>query len=71
MLKSVAMKSCGTIIGLTMLRFCLGLVCLVLAVGAIDGPTGHEGNAWHLTFIFGALGAALMVWALPAIADQD
>ena len=65
------MKSCGMIIGLTMLRFCLGLVCLVLAVGAIDGPTGHEGDAWHLTFIFGALGAALMVWALPAIADKN
>ena len=59
------------IIGVIMFRFCLGLVCLVLAVGAIDGPTGHEGNAWYLTFIFGALGAALMVWALPAIADPD
>jgi peptidoglycan/LPS O-acetylase OafA/YrhL len=59
------------IIGVIMLRFCLGLVCLVLAVGAIDGPTGHEGDAWHLTFIFGALGAALMVWALPAIADKN
>ena len=34
-----------------MLRFCLGLVCLVLAVGAIDGPTGHEGDAWHLTSV--------------------
>tara|TARA_B100001094_G_C17672905_1_gene549683 strand:- start:282 stop:446 length:165 start_codon:yes stop_codon:yes gene_type:complete len=54
-----------------MIKFGLGLICLILAVGAIDGPTGHEGDAWHLTFIFGALGLGLMLWALPSIADAD
>ena len=54
-----------------MFRMILGLICLILAVGAIDGPTGHEGDAWHLTFIFGALGLGLMFWALPSVADAD
>tara|TARA_B100001063_G_scaffold188914_1_gene179522 strand:+ start:210 stop:374 length:165 start_codon:yes stop_codon:yes gene_type:complete len=54
-----------------MIKFGLGLICLILAVGAIDGPTGHEGDAWHLTFIFGALGLGLMLRALPSIADAD
>ena len=61
----------GMKFGANMFRFILGLVCLILAVGAIDGPTGHEGDAWHLTFIFGALGLGLMLWALPSIADAD
>ena len=71
MLKSVAMKSCGTIIGVIMFRLGLGLICLILAVGAIDGPTGHEGDAWHLTFIFGALGLGLMLWSLQSVTDTD
>ena len=54
-----------------MFRFILGLICLILAVGAIDGPTGYEGDAWHLTFIFGALGLGLMLWSLPSVADAD
>ena len=54
-----------------MFRMVLGLICLILAVGAIDGPTGHEGDAWHLTFIFGALGLGLMLWSLQSVADNE
>ena len=61
----------GTRFGVNMFRFGLGLICLILAVGAIDGPTGHEGDAWHLTFIFGALGLGLMLWSLQAVAGND
>ena len=60
----------GTRFGVNMFRFGLGLICLILAVGAIDGPTGHEGDAWHLTFIFGALGLGLMLWSLQSVADD-
>ncbi len=59
----------GTKFGANMFRFSLGLICLILAVGAIDGPTGHEGDAWHLTFIFGALGLGLMLWSLQKVTD--
>ena len=65
------MKLFGMIIGVIMFRFGLGLICLILAVGAIDGPTGHEGDAWHLTFIFGALGLGLMLWSLQSVTDTD
>ena len=60
----------GTKFGANMFRFVLGLICLILAVGAIDGPTGHEGDAWHLTFIFGALGLGLMLCSLQSVADD-
>ncbi len=59
----------GTRFGANMFRFSLGLIFLILAVGAIDGPTGHEGDAWHLTFIFGALGLGLMLWSLQKVTD--
>ena len=61
----------GTKFGANMFRFVLGLILVILAVGAIDGPTGHEGDAWHLTFIFGALGLGLMFWSLQAVADNE
>ena len=61
----------GTKFGANMFRFVLGFIFIILAVGAIDGPTGHEGDAWHLAFIFGALGLGLMFWALPSVADAD
>ena len=60
----------GTRFGANMFRMILGLICLILAVGAIDGPTGHEGDAWHLTFIFGALGLGLLLWSLQSVADD-
>ena len=59
----------GTRFGANMFRFSLGLIFLILAVGAIDGPTGHEGDAWHITFIFGALGLGLMLWSLQKVTD--
>ena len=65
------MKLFGMTIGVIMFRLGLGLICLILAVGAIDGPTGHEGDAWHLTFIFGALGLGLMLWSLQSVTDTD
>ena len=61
----------GTKYGVNMFKFGLGLICLILAVGAIDGPTGHEGDAWHLTFIFGALGLGLMLWSLQSVTDSN
>ena len=61
----------GTKFGANMFKLGLGLVCLILAVGSIDGPTGHEGDAWHLTFIFGALGLGLMLWSLQSVADNE
>ena len=60
----------GPRFGANMFRMILGLICLILAVGAIDGPTGHEGDAWHLTFIFGALGLGLLLWSLQSVADD-
>ena len=56
-----------------MLRFSLGLIFIILAVGAIDGPTGHEGDAWHLTFIFGALGFApsLTSWGERCVGNDN
>ena len=38
----------GTKFGANMFRFVLGFIFIILAVGAIDGPTGHEGDAWLL-----------------------
>lgn len=71
MLKSVAMKSCGTIIGLTMLKIGLAIICFVLAVGSIDGPTGHEMNNWGQCFAFMFAGLFLGVWGLMTGAADD
>ena len=65
------MKSCGTIIGLTMLKIGLAIICFVLAVGSIDGPTGHEMNNWGQCFAFMFAGLFLGVWGLMTGASDD
>ena len=47
-----------------MFKLGLGLVCLILAVGSIDGPTGHELNNWGQCFAFAFAGIALCLWGL-------
>ena len=41
-----------------MIRLSLAIVCMILAVGAIDGPTGHEGDNFTLAFMFAITGIA-------------
>ena len=65
------MKSCGTIIWLTMLKIGLAIICFVLAVGSIDGPTGHEMNNWGQCFTFMFAGLFLGVWGLMTGAADD
>ena len=71
MLKNVAMKSCGMIIGVTMLKIGLAIICFVLAVGSIDGPTGHEMNNWGQCFAFMFAGIALCLWGLMTGAVEE
>ena len=37
------------------------LMCMLLAVGAIDGPTGYENDNWLLCFTFAGVGFAFLV----------
>ena len=39
----------------------IGLICMILAVGAIDGPTGYENGNWLLCFTFAGVGFAFLV----------
>ena len=55
---------CGTIFGAIMFKLGLGLVCLILAVGSIDGPTGHELNNWGQCFAFAFAGISFCLWGL-------
>lgn len=52
-----------------MLKFGFGIISLILAVSAIDGPTGYEGNSWGLAFMFGIIGIALLIKSIPDIAE--
>jgi len=47
---------------LKMIRIGLTLLCFILAVGCIDGPTGYENNNWLGCFLFFVTGIALWVW---------
>ena len=47
-----------------MFKLGLGLVCLILAAGSIDGPTGYEMNNWGQCFAFAFAGIALCFWGL-------
>ena len=37
----------------------LGLVCMILAVGCLDGPAGYESNNYLGAFIFASMGIIL------------
>tara|TARA_B100001250_G_scaffold72721_1_gene59277 strand:- start:10650 stop:10823 length:174 start_codon:yes stop_codon:yes gene_type:complete len=45
----------------TTLSGVIGIICMILAVGAIDGPTGYENDNWLLCFTFAFVGLAFMV----------
>ena len=42
----------------------IGLICMVMAVGAIDGPTGYENDNWVLCFTFAGVGFAFLILTL-------
>ena len=65
------MKSCGMIIGVIMFKIGLGLICLILAAGSIDGPAGHEMNNWGQCFAFMFAGIALCLWGLMTGAAEE
>ena len=54
-----------------MLKIGLAIICFVLAVGSIDGPTGHEMNNWCQCFAFMFAGLFLGVWGLMTGAADD
>ena len=53
-----------------MIRLSLAILCMILSVGAIDGPTGHEGDDFTLAFIFAITGIALGVSAIASLGDR-
>lgn len=53
-----------------MIRVFLGLMFLILAVGAIDGPVGYENDNWVGCFIFFGLGIGFSLWGLSAAAER-
>ena len=64
-------KLCGMIIGVTMFKIGLALLCMILAVGSIDGPTGHELNNWGQCFAFMFAGFFFGIWGLMTGATDD
>lgn len=54
-----------------MIRVGLGFISLVLAVGAIDGPTGFENDNWGLCIAFTLLGMGLIAWGLPSATQNN
>ena len=59
------------IIGVTMFKIGLGLICLILAAGSIDGPTGYEMNNWGQCFAFMFAGIGLCLWGLVSGATEE
>jgi len=54
-----------------MIRVGLGFISLVLAAGAIDGPTGFENDNWGLCIAFALLGMGLIAWGLPSATQNN
>ena len=54
-----------------MLKIGLAIICFVLAVGSIDGPTGYEMNNWGQCFAFMFAGLFLGFWGLMTGAADD
>ena len=52
------------------IRIGLSILFLILAVGAIDGPTGHEGDNFTLAFMFAITGIVLGVWSISSLGDR-
>ena len=62
---------CGMIFGVNMFKIGLALLCMILAVGSIDGPTGHEMNNWGQCFAFMIAGLFFGVWGLMTGAADE
>ncbi len=54
-----------------MFKIGLALICMILAVGSIDGPTGHEMNNWGQCFAFAFAGIGLCLWGLVTGAAEE
>ena len=61
----------GTKFGANMFKIGLALLCMILAVGSIDGPTGHEMNNWGQCFAFMFAGFFFGIWGLMTGATDD
>ena len=61
----------GTKFGVNMFKISLALLCMILAVGSIDGPTGHEMNNWGQCFAFMFAGFFFGIWGLMTGATDD
>ena len=64
MSRKMDIVKCGTIFGAIMFKIGLALLCMILAVGSIDGPTGHEMNNWGQCFAFMFAGLFFGIWGL-------
>ena len=53
-----------------MIRLSLAIVCMILSVGAIDGPTGHENDNFGLAFMFAMTGLVFGLWAIIDMGDR-
>ncbi len=62
----------GTRFGANMFKIGLALICMILAAGSIDGPTGHEMNNWGQCFAFMFAGLFFGIWGLmTGAADEN
>ena len=62
---------CGTIFGVIMFKIGLALIFMILAVGSIDGPTGHEMNNWGQAFAFMFAVFFFGIWGLMTGATDE
>ena len=53
-----------------MIRLSLAILCMILSVGAIDGPTGHENDNFGLAFMFAITGLVFGLWAIADMGDR-
>mgnify|MGYP003648056691 FL=1 len=54
-----------------MIRMGLAMVCLILAVGCIDGPTGYESDNWTGMFMFAIAGIVLGLWGIKDVNKNE
>tara|TARA_B110000858_G_C17738647_1_gene443811 strand:- start:612 stop:785 length:174 start_codon:yes stop_codon:yes gene_type:complete len=57
---------------MTTLLSTFGIMCMILAVGAIDGPTPElAGDNFALSFVFAIIGVLLMLLAIKFQKDEE
>ncbi len=57
---------------MTTLLSTFGIMCMILAVGAIDGPTPElTGDNFALSFVFAIIGVLLMLLAIKFQKDEE